>query len=113
MVEKSVRYRSIISGREISLTVVAKKANFGMSESSRITRKKNQPGIFLDLHGVRHHEVDLLVENFVYSHQDECPLTIICGNSLRMIELVEEVLNRIDCSEVGRERYGLIVVRKV
>ena len=52
MVEKSVRYRSIISGREISLTVVTKKVNFGMSESSRITRKKNQPGIFLDLHGV-------------------------------------------------------------
>ncbi len=84
-----------------------------MSEDLRITRKKNQPGIFLDLHGVRHHEVDLIVENFVYRYEEECPLTIICGNSLRMIELVDEVLTRIDCSEVGKERYGSIVVRKV
>jgi hypothetical protein len=30
-----------------------------------------------------------------------------------MIELVDEVLDRIDCKEVGKERYGLIVVRKV
>ena len=84
-----------------------------MSKDSRVTRKKHQPGIFLDLHGVRHHEVDLLVENFVYRYQEECPLTIICGNSRRMIELVDEVLDRIDCKEVGKERFGLIVVRKV
>ena len=41
-----------------------------MSKDSRVTRKKHQPGIFLDLHGVRHHEVDLLVENFVYRYQE-------------------------------------------
>tara|TARA_R110000765_G_scaffold283339_1_gene380357 strand:- start:81 stop:293 length:213 start_codon:yes stop_codon:yes gene_type:complete len=46
----------------------------------------------LDLHGIRHDEVDRLVENFVLLN--ETPLNIITGNSLRMRELVEEVLER-------------------
>ncbi len=48
----------------------------------------------LDLHGVRHHEVDLIVENFIYLNQKEIPLTIICGNSSKMVELVTTVLER-------------------
>mgnify|MGYP006966881753 FL=1 len=48
----------------------------------------------LDLHGVRHHEVDLMVENFIYLNQHEIPLTIICGNSSKMVELVKVVLDR-------------------
>ena len=51
----------------------------------------------LDLHGIRHHEVDLIVENFIYLNQEECPLLIICGNSQKMISLVVKVLNRVDC----------------
>ena len=39
------------------------------------------PDHILDLHGYRHHEVDLVVENFLYLNQDQMPLTIICGNS--------------------------------
>lgn len=66
----------------------------------------------LDLHGIRHHEVDILVENFVYRYQDDTPLTIICGNSNRMIELVEATLNRIGC-EFEDVRFGLIRVDKV
>ena len=46
----------------------------------------------LDLHGKRHDEVDRLVENFVLIN--ETPLNIITGNSLRMRELVEKVLER-------------------
>ena len=46
----------------------------------------------LDLHMVRHSEVDRLVENFVLIH--EPPMRIITGNSDRMIELTTEVLNR-------------------
>ena len=42
----------------------------------------------LDLHGVRHHEVDLMVENFIFLNQEEIPLTIICGGSSKMVELV-------------------------
>ena len=48
----------------------------------------------LDLHGVKHHEVDLIVENFIYLKQEEIPLTIICGNSGKMINLVKDVLER-------------------
>ena len=47
----------------------------------------------LDLHGVRHADVDRLVENFVLLNNS--PLTIVCGNSDRMIKLVQEVLDRI------------------
>ena len=36
----------------------------------------------LDLHGIRHHEVDLLVENFVYLNQEDMPLRIICHKNL-------------------------------
>ena len=48
----------------------------------------------LDLHGVRHSEVDRLVENFVLLN--EPPLTIITGNSDRMSDLVKDVLDRHD-----------------
>ena len=48
----------------------------------------------LDLHGIRHDDVDRLVENFVLL--EEPPLTIICGNSDKMIKLVKNVLERYD-----------------
>ena len=69
----------------------------------------------LDLHGTRHHEVDLKVENFIYLNQEEVPLTIICGNSSKMIKIVKEVLKR-SCSDFrlgdGSE-YGQIKVFKL
>ncbi len=46
----------------------------------------------LDLHGVRHAEVDRLVENFVLLN--EPPLRIITGNSDKMRDLVVKVLDR-------------------
>ena len=49
----------------------------------------------LDLHGIRHHEVDLMVENYVYLNQEDMPLKIICGNSQKMHALVKVVLDRI------------------
>ena len=48
----------------------------------------------LDLHGVRHHEIDLMVENFIFLNQHDIPLTIICGSSSKMVELVKVVLDR-------------------
>ena len=48
----------------------------------------------LDLHGVRHHEADLIVENFIFLNQHDIPLTIICGSSSKMVELVKVVLDR-------------------
>ena len=66
----------------------------------------------LDLHGVRHSDVDRLVENFVYLNQDEIPLTIICGNSNTMIQLARDVIDRIGC-EMFEPRFGMIVVTKL
>lgn len=67
----------------------------------------NNPKI--DLHGVRHKDVDLIVENFIYENQNKTPLIIICGNSAAMINEVELVLKRIKCS-YDQSRYGIIRV---
>ena len=67
----------------------------------------------LDLHGARHYEVDRLVENFILMNQDLLPLTIVCGNSQRMIDIAYAAVNRIDCREVSMDRYGVISVRSL
>ena len=67
----------------------------------------------LDLHGVRHHEVELMVENFILMNQNQIPLTIICGISQRMIDLVYNVINSIGCENVVMDRYGIIVIRSI
>jgi hypothetical protein len=64
----------------------------------------------LDLHGVRHQEVRVLVEDFVYMNQNEFPLEIICGNSEKMINLVQEALYRHGV-DTHMFRYGVVVVR--
>tara|TARA_B100000287_G_C20220503_1_gene617833 strand:+ start:216 stop:416 length:201 start_codon:yes stop_codon:yes gene_type:complete len=63
----------------------------------------------LDLHGIRHHDVDRLVENFVMMKQP--PMKIITGNSDRMIELVVKVLNRYEI-DYERFRPGQITILK-
>lgn len=65
----------------------------------------------LDLHGVRHSEVDLLVENFILMNQDKFPLEIICGNSDTMMRLVRAVTSKLEC-ETHSYRYGTIIVRR-
>ena len=67
----------------------------------------------LDLHGRRHYEVDRLVENFILMNQYQLPLRIICGNSQTMINIVQRVIQRIGCSEVSTERYGVFVILKI
>ena len=47
----------------------------------------------LDLHGVRHHQVCDLVEDFILLSEDPV-FRIITGNSNRMLELVREVLTK-------------------
>jgi len=65
----------------------------------------------LDLHGVRHSEVDNLVENFIFVNQYEFPLEIICGNSEKMIKLVHNTTDRLGI-ETHMYRYGTIIVDK-
>jgi hypothetical protein len=65
----------------------------------------------LDLHGLRHYEVEIKVEDFILMNQGEFPLEIICGNSAKMIQLVHSVTDRLGC-ETHMYRYGTIIVRK-
>lgn len=67
----------------------------------------------LDLHGVRHYDVDRRVENFIFMNQKQLPLTIVCGNSQHMINIVYNTINRIKCREVAMDRYGVIVIRSI
>ena len=68
-----------------------------------------------DRHGIRHADVKLEVKNYLYLNQEDCPILIICGNSQKMISLVEESLEEINSSyEIGSGmNYGTIMVRTV
>jgi hypothetical protein len=48
----------------------------------------------LDLHGVKHEDVDRVVENFVLMNNP--PMRIITGNSEKMTLMTLDVLNRHD-----------------
>ena len=65
----------------------------------------------LDLHGVKHQDVDWLVENFILMNQASFPLTIICGNSVKMVDLVNATIDRIGCVR-EMYRYGVITVAR-
>ena len=69
----------------------------------------------LDLHGIRHSEVKVEVKNYLFLTQEDCPILIICGNSQKMISLVEDTLNEIHSNyETGSgTNYGTIMVRSV
>ena len=69
----------------------------------------------LDLHGIKHVNVKIEVENYLYLNQDDCPILIICGNSQKMISLVKEVLEQIKSRyESGSgANYGTIRGRSV
>jgi len=60
-------------------------------------RKRNISTLLeLDLHGLRHHQVDLVVEDFLLENQ--CEMLIITGHSEEMKKIVREVLHRWDIS---------------
>lgn len=67
----------------------------------------------LDLHGIRHHDVDRVVENFIFMNQDLVPLKIICGNSQRMIDLVFAVIKKHNLADVVTNQYGIIDIYKI
>jgi DNA-nicking Smr family endonuclease len=46
----------------------------------------------LDLHGLRHHEVQPLIEDFVLG--SNLPVKIITGNSYSMQEIVRQVVDK-------------------
>ena len=66
----------------------------------------------LDLHGVRHSDVSEEVIDFIFQYQKLIPLIIICGNSNKMIELVESSLNS-NSIMFSMPRFGIIRVEKL
>ena len=68
----------------------------------------NENGItHLDLHGVRQSDVSEEVIDFIFQYQKLIPLIIICGNSNKMIELVESSLNS-NSIMFSMPRFGII-----
>tara|TARA_Y100000389_G_C17353010_1_gene459502 strand:- start:371 stop:607 length:237 start_codon:yes stop_codon:yes gene_type:complete len=66
----------------------------------------------LDLHGIKHHDVDSEVIDFVYKFQDLLPLIIICGNSSKMIDLVCGSLISSNIS-YSSPRFGIIRIEGI
>ena len=66
----------------------------------------------LDLHGLRHADVSDEVIDFVFQYQNKIPLMIICGNSSKMIELVQESLKN-NSIMFSMPRFGIIRVEKL
>ena len=66
----------------------------------------------LDLHGLKHFDVEQSVINFIYQYQDLFPLIIICGNSNKMIDLVSTTLNAENIS-YSSPRFGIIRVEGI
>ena len=46
----------------------------------------------LDLHSVKHSDVGVIVEDYILTNQDFCPLKIITGNSDKMKKIVIDTL---------------------
>jgi len=66
----------------------------------------------LDLHGIKHEDVDRIVENFVML--SELPIRIITGNSSKMIELTKKVIERHQLKwEHHNPNFGAIVVTDI
>ena len=66
----------------------------------------------LDLHGIKHIDVYILVEDYVLKYQENCPLTIITGNSDKMKKIVIDVLvkHQFNYSEGNYYNRGYITV---
>ena len=66
----------------------------------------------IDLHGVKHKDVDDEILDFIYQNQDKLPLIIICGNSNKMIQIVSMILKKVDI-KFSSPRFGIMRIEKV
>tara|TARA_Y100000768_G_scaffold50960_1_gene33311 strand:- start:169 stop:402 length:234 start_codon:yes stop_codon:yes gene_type:complete len=66
----------------------------------------------IDLHGVKHKDVDNEILDFIYQNQDKLPLIIICGNSNKMIQIVSITLKKVDI-KFSSPRFGIMRIEKV
>ena len=65
----------------------------------------------LDLHGVRHEDVDRIVENFVLLNSP--PMRIITGNSEKMKEIVRETceVQGFVIDDTWNTNHGTMIIR--
>ena len=61
----------------------------------------------LDLHGIKHEEVNSEILNFVYQFQDLLPLIVICGNSNKMVEIASKTLTNANIT-FSSPRFGIL-----
>lgn len=66
----------------------------------------------LDLHGIKHMDVEPEIINFIYQYQNLLPLMIICGNSSRMIDIASKTLNAENIT-YSSPRFGIIRVERI
>ena len=66
----------------------------------------------LDLHGVRHSDVEVAVEDFVLNNQQQLPLIVICGNSSKMIDIVSKTLKKMEIN-FEETRYGRLRINSL
>ena len=66
----------------------------------------------LDLHGIKHQDVEDEILDFVYQNQSLLPLIIICGNSNKMIEVSSNVLSK-KSIEFSSQRFGVLRIENV
>jgi len=66
----------------------------------------------LDLHGIRHDNVEIELIDFCYKYQKQIPLKIICGNSKKMMDICIKSLGNHGI-DYDFQRYGIIMVVKI
>ena len=66
----------------------------------------------LDLHGIKHEEVNSEILNFVYQFQDLLPLIVICGNSNKMIEIASNTLTNSNIN-FSSPRFGILRIEGI
>jgi hypothetical protein len=66
----------------------------------------------LDLHGVRHDNVEIELIDFCYKYQEQIPLKIICGNSKKMMDICIKTLGNYGI-DYDFQRYGIIMIVKI
>ena len=66
----------------------------------------------LDLHGVRHENVEIELIDFCYKYQNEILLKVICGNSKMMIDICTRSLLKQGIA-YDTQRYGIIMIVKI
>ena len=61
----------------------------------------------LDLHGLKHGDVSILVENFIMKYQYDLPIQIITGNSNNMKSIVINTLKEYNFNYLVGDYYNL------